>query len=150
MTITICSSVDFTPQILKLKKELEKQGWKINIPFFTAKIMRDELLFINYLEEKEKGGDISLRKAETVDLVRRYWNYIKNSDAILVLNLKKKGILGYIGGSTLMEMGFAYGHKKKIYLYNPIPKRSTIMHYVDELEYLKPIVINGNLKKIKE
>lgn len=150
MTITICSSVDFTPKIIELKKELEDRGWKVNIPFFTTKILNGELSFEDYLEAKEKGGDIGLRDAESVDMIKRYWGYIKNSDAILVLNIEKKGIQNYIGGSTLMEMGFAYGHEKKIYLYNPIPERSERMHYVDELEDLKPIIINGNLENIKK
>ena len=40
-----------------------------------------------------------------------------------------------------MEIGFAY---KKIFFYNDIPK----MPYTDELIAMKPIVINGNLRKI--
>ncbi|KKP67924.1 MAG: hypothetical protein UR66_C0009G0014 [Candidatus Moranbacteria bacterium GW2011_GWE1_35_17] len=150
MIITICSSVDFTPRIIEIKKELEKNGWKVNIPFFTTKILNGELSFEDYLNAKEKGGDIGMRNAESVDMIKTYWDYIRNSDAILVLNLEKKGIKNYIGGSTLMEMGFAYGHKKKIYLYNPIPERSERIHYVDELEDLDPIIINGNLKNMKE
>ncbi|KKP81323.1 MAG: hypothetical protein UR82_C0067G0001, partial [Candidatus Moranbacteria bacterium GW2011_GWF1_35_5] len=112
MIITICSSVDFTPRIIEIKKELEKNGWKVNIPFFTTKILNGELSFEDYLNAKEKGGDIGMRNAESVDMIKTYWDYIRNSDAILVLNLEKKGIKNYIGGSTLMEMGFAYGHKK--------------------------------------
>lgn len=37
---------------------------------------------------------------------------ICGSDAILVLNYDKKGIKNYIGGNTLMEMGFAHVHDK--------------------------------------
>ncbi|OGF25747.1 hypothetical protein A2303_07165 [Candidatus Falkowbacteria bacterium RIFOXYB2_FULL_47_14] len=148
MTITICSSVDFSPKIIELKKELEDKGWTVNIPLFTQKMIDGKLKFEDYLKAKEEGGDIGLRNAEPVDMIKRYWNYIKHSDAILVLNMEKKGIDNYIGGSTLMEMGFAYGHEKTIYLYNPIPERSERMHYVDELEDLKPIIINGNLENI--
>lgn len=146
MIITICSSVDFTPQLLDIKKTLEKKGYTVNIPFFSAKIEKGELTMEDYLATKEHGGDISLREVEEVDFFRRYWDFIKASDAILVLNLEKKGIKGYIGGNTLIEMGFAYGHGKKIYLYNPIPERSERMHYVDEIIDLKPIIINGNLE----
>ena len=148
MTITICSSVDFSPTIIEIKKKLEEKGWKVNIPFFTTKILNGEIVFEDYLKAKEKSGDIGFRNAEDVDMIKRYWNYIKSSDAILVLNLEKKGIKNYIGGNTLMEMGFAYGHDKRIYLYNPIPERSERMHYVDELEDLKPIIINKNIEKI--
>lgn len=144
MIITICSSVDFTSKIIEVKMELEGMGHMVNIPYFTTMIMNGELSLDDYLKAKE-GGDITLRAKQPVDMIRRYWDFIKNGDAIVVLNMEKKGIKGYIGGSTLMEMGFAYGHGKKIFLYNPIPERSERMHYVDEIVDLDPIVINGNL-----
>jgi len=150
MTITICSSVDFSPQIIEIKGRLEKMGHQVNIPYFTEKIMNGEVNYAEYMKAKEKNeGDILLREAQNVDLIKRYWDFIKNSDGILVLNLQKKGIDGYIGGSTLMEMGFAYGQEKKIFLFNPIPSRSERMHYVDEIMDMKPIVINGDLNKIE-
>jgi hypothetical protein len=149
MIITICSSVDFSPKIIEVKRELENMGHKANIPYFTQKIMDGKISYEEYVELKEKKGDILLRELHSMDLIKRYWDYIKNSDAILVMNLSKKGVDGYIGGSTLMEMGFAYGHGKKIFLFNPIPKRSERMHYVDEILDMKPVVINGNLSEIK-
>ncbi|MDD2516280.1 MAG: hypothetical protein PHF46_04770 [Candidatus Gracilibacteria bacterium] len=150
MIITICSSIDFSPKIIEVKTKLEKMGHTVNIPYFTQKMIDGEMTYEEYLESKEKnGGDILLRKSQQVDMIKRYWNLIKNSDAILVLNLEKKGIENYIGGSTLMEIGFAYGHDKKIFLFNPIPQKSERIHYVDEILDAKPIVINGNLNKIK-
>lgn len=150
MIITICFSVDFSPKLIEIKNELEKMGHQVNIPYFTQKIIDGEISYEEYMEAKEKdGGDILLRDAQSMDMIKRYWEFIKNSDAILVLNLNKKGIDGYIGGSTLMEMGFAYGHEKKIFLFNPIPSRSERMHYVDEIMDMGPVVINGNLKEIK-
>lgn len=104
--------------------------------------------FEEYLKAKE-NGDFDLRQKQPVDMIKRYWDFIKNSDAILVLNLEKKGIKNYIGGSTLMEMGFAYGFEKKIYLHNPIPERSERIHYVDEILDMDPVVIDGDLSKIK-
>jgi nucleoside 2-deoxyribosyltransferase len=148
MKITICSSVDFTPKIVELKKGLENLGHFVNIPYFTQMIIDGKLTFEDYLKEKE-SGDISLRQKQPVDMIKRYWDFIEDSDAILVLNLEKKGITGYIGGSTLMEMGFAYGKGKKIFLYNPIPARSERMHYVDEIIDMEPVVINGDLSMIK-
>ena len=196
MIITICSSVDFTPKIIEVKKELEDMGHKINILYFTQMIINRELFYEDYLkikklpkislspqqateyslrnfslsatsnfslsksatascgvlnpdlEIKEKGEDILLRNKQPVDMIKRYWNFIKDSDAILVLNLEKKGIKSYIGGNTLIEMGFAYCHNKKIYLFNSIPERSEKMYYVDEIIDMKPIVINSDLTKI--
>lgn len=145
MKITICSSVDFTPKIIELKKDLENLGHNVNIPFFTQMIIDGKMTFDEFMSAKEKDGDILLRQAQDIDFIKRYWDYIKNSDAILVLNENKKGVDGYIGGNALMEMGFAYGFGKKIFLLNPIPERSEKMHYVDEIIDMKPIVLNGDL-----
>ncbi len=149
MVITICSSIDFTTKILEIKRNLELNSHAVNIPYFSEKIAKGEITMDEFLAIKEQGGDISMRKAEPIDLIKRHYNLIKSSDAILVLNNDKKGIENYIGGSTLMEMGFAYVNGKKIYLYNDIPLRSERMHYIDEIIDMKPVVIFGNLKLIK-
>jgi nucleoside 2-deoxyribosyltransferase len=148
MIITICSSIDFTPKILEIKLALEKAGHKVNIPYYTQKILDKEITYEEYMKTKDKEGDINLRNSQKIDFIDRHWNLIKNSDAILVINEKKKGIDNYIGGNTLMEMGFAYVLRKKIYLLNPIPERSNIIHYVDEIIDLKPIILESNLSKI--
>jgi len=150
MVITICSSIEFSPKIIEVKAALEKMNHQVNIPYFTEKIIRGEISYSDFMAAKAKaGGDILMRRPEKIDMIKRYWDFIKNSDAILVLNLDKKGVANYIGGSVLMEMGFAYGQGKKIFLYNPIPQRGEQMHYVDEILDLKPIVIDGDLSQIK-
>jgi nucleoside 2-deoxyribosyltransferase len=148
MKITICSSVDFTPKIIEVKEILEKMGHQVNIPYFTQKIIDGEMSFAEFLETKEKNGDILLREAAAIDFIKRYWGFIKDSDAILVLNSTKKGIDNYIGGNTLMEMGFAYGHGKKIFLFYFIPEKSERIHYLDEILDMKPVVLEGDLSKI--
>lgn len=148
MVITICSSVDFTPKIKEVKETLENKGIKVNIPYVSQMIIDGKISYDDFLKAKEQKGDIAIRQSQPVDMIKRYWDFIKNSDAILVLNINKKEIEGYIGGSTLMEMGFAYGHNKKIYLFNKIPARSDRIHYVDEIIDMKPIIINGDLDKI--
>jgi len=152
MNIVICASIEFSPQILEVKKELESLAHQVNIPFYTQMIANGETSTEEYLQRRETdGGDIKIRQehADKVDMIRRYWELIKNSDAILVLNLEKKGIKNYIGGSVLMEMGFAYGFNKKIFLYNPLPEKSERIHYSDELQDMKPTIINCDLDLIK-
>ena len=149
MIITICSSIDFTPKIIELKNELEKMGHQVNIPHFTQKIIDGEISYEEFMAAKEINGDITLRLKDSTDAIKRYFEFIRNSDAILVLNIEKKGIQNYSGGNTLMELGFAYGFGKTIYLYNPIPEKSERIHYTDEIIAMKPIVINGNLTEIK-
>lgn len=80
-----------------------------------------------------------------MDAIREFWNAMQGGDAVLVLNLDKHGIKNYIGGNTLMEIGFAHVLKKKIFLYNPIPD---IQFYKSEIEAVQPVIINGDLTKI--
>lgn len=146
MIITVCASVDFTPKIIEIKRLLEEKGHSVNIPYFTQKVIDGKVSYEEYMEKKENSGDIELRREQNTDMIKRYWDFIRYSDAIIVLNLEKKGIKNYIGGSTLMEMGFAYGHNKDIFLFNSIPKRSEKMHYVDEIIDMKPVEMNGSLE----
>ena len=71
---------------------------------------------------------------------------IKWADAILVVNEEKNGIAGYIGGNVLMEIGFALWYNKKIFYLYETPKE---VSYREELFGVKPIILGGNLDKLK-
>lgn len=92
--------------------------------------------------EKEK---LKLLQKYARDAIREHWQIIQNSDAVLVLNYDKHGILGYIGGNSFLEMGFAYVLKKPIFLLNPIPD---MPHYKTEIIAMKPTVLYGDLNKL--
>jgi hypothetical protein len=89
----------------------------------------------NHAQAKKEGG-----------FIKWYYKAIVNSDAVLVLNFDKNGIKNYIGGNTLMEMGFAHVNDKKIFLLNSIPKE---VSYIDEIEAMVDVVLNGDLSQIK-
>lgn len=72
---------------------------------------------------------------------------MKEGDAILVLNYDRKGIKNYIGGGTFAEMSLAYYLNKPIYFLNSIPKK---LPYTTEIEAMEPIILNGDLEKIKK
>lgn len=93
-------------------------------------------------EEKE---EIKIHQKNNMDAIREFWDAMQGGDAVLVLNLDKHGIKNYIGGNTLMEIGFAHVLKQKIFLYNPIPD---IQFYKTEIEAVRPVIINGDLTKI--
>jgi nucleoside 2-deoxyribosyltransferase len=78
------------------------------------------------------------------DFIREHFKKIEQSDVILVLNYEKNGIAGYIGGNTFLEMGYAFGLGKKIFVMNPVPE----MNYSVEMHAMKPIVIDGDVTKI--
>jgi len=94
-------------------------------------------------EEKEQ---IKLHQKNNLDAIREFWNLMQGADAVLVLNVEKNGIPNYIGGNTLMEIGFAHVLNQKVFLLNPIPE---IPYYQSEIEAVKPIIINGDYSMIK-
>lgn len=147
MKIVICASVVFSDKIIAIKQELEKKGYSIDIPFVTKQIEAGNISLDEYIATKDQEGDTKYREAygNEVDMIKRYYGLIRDCDAILVLNYDKKGLKNYIGGSVLMEMGFAYVMDKKIYLMNPIPD----MPYTDEIISCKPLILDGVLEKIK-
>jgi len=93
-------------------------------------------------EEKEK---IKLYQKNNMDAIREFWRTMQGADAVLVLNFDKHGIKNYIGGNTLMEIGFAHVLNQKVFLLNPIPD---IPFYKTEIEAIQPVILNGDLSKI--
>lgn len=144
MKIVICASIDLTPQIKEAKDGLEQLGHTTEIPFMAKKIMAGEVFLAEFLAVKAVSGDGVFREQAGEDLIKRYYNMIKEADAILVVNGDKKGIKNYIGGNVFLEIGFAYTMDKKIFLLNPIPE----MGYSDEIKAMKPIILNNDLSKI--
>lgn len=126
----------FTEQMLEAKEVLEAMSHTVFVSGFSdAYIGKSN-------EEKTK---LVLKHKFENDAIRDHWEKIKQSDAILVLNYDRKGIANYIGGNTLMEIGFAYVLRKKIFLLNPIPE---IEFYKSEIEAICPTILNGNLSAI--
>jgi hypothetical protein len=80
-----------------------------------------------------------------MDAIREFWRMMQGADAVLVLNLDKNGVKNYVGGNTLMEIGFAHVLDQKIFMLNPIPE---MPYCKSEIEAVKPIIIGGDLKKI--
>ena len=142
MKITICGSVKFAPQLVDIYRKLEKLGHQP---------MMHEQMF--GLADGTAAQLVDMAHGtENCDIKRKY-NYIKfwhgliqSGDAILVCNFDKNGIKNYIGGNTLMEIGFAHVLNKRIFLFNPIP---SIDYYQSEIEAVKPTIIHGNLSLIK-
>jgi len=144
MKIIICASISSTKKTKEINDQLKNLGHTTEVPYTSNKIINGDYTLKEYLIEVKKNGDNNLRNLAETDLIKQYYNFIKDSDAILVLNIDKNGIKNYIGGNVLMEIGFAYVLDKKIYFYNDIP----VMQYSDELKAMQPIIINGDLSKI--
>ncbi len=79
------------------------------------------------------------------DLIRKHFEKIQESDAILVLNLTKNGAPYYIGANTFLEMGFAHILGLRIFLLHQLPDNPYIR---SEAEAMRPTVLYGNLSHI--
>jgi len=146
MKITICGSIASQDEILSVKEKLKELGHKVKI--WPLKVKGENGQLISAKEyykirrsanEKEKW--VWDRKAEAI---LKHFDKVAWADAILVANYDKKGIKGYIGGNTLMEIGLAFFLKKKIYLLNQVPD----LPYKEEILGVEPIILNGDLTKI--
>lgn len=136
MKIGVVGSMQFTEEMLKLCDQLIQLGHKVVISDFADS-------FIGKTEdEKEK---IKLHYKFNEDAIRKFWQKMQNLDAVLVANFDKNGIKNYIGGNTLMEIGFAHVLNLKIFLLNPIPD---IPFYRTEIEAVKPIILNGDINNL--
>ena len=133
MKIAICGSMQFGKEMMEIKSKL--------VEFRNTVVLPKNI-------EQYVSGDKSVEgkwEKQESDLFKNYWNEINESDAIIVINITKNGIENYIGGNALIEMAYAHILDKKIYLLNSIPK----MHYSDEIMAMNPIVLGGDLQRIK-
>jgi len=134
MTITICGSMKFYKDMWEMKSTLEKRGFKVLVPMNEAEAVPVEA------RQNISDEEIITAKIE-YDFIREHFRNIEKSDAVLILNFDHKGIPGYIGGNTFLEMGYAFGQNKKIYLLNPVPD----MDYKTEMHAMQPMILNGDI-----
>jgi len=135
MTITICGSIKFFDDMVKIQKDLEARGHTVLMP-----VKADG---VDYWAEDNTSR---VQAKKTLELINEHFNKIEDSDAILVVNITKKDIENYVGANTFLEIGFAHYRDKKIFFLNPVPDQPYI---IDEIQTIDPIVIDGNIDNIK-
>jgi len=140
MKIMICGSMSFAKEILESKKKLEAKGHKVEIPTDTLKIASGS--------HDSDDFEANYKHCIENDIIRTHFKMIEKNDAILVLNYDKEGIKGYIGASSLMEIGLAYHLGKKIFLLQSPPDESE-QRWSHEIRIIQPFILNGNLDLIK-
>ena len=114
--------MNFYPQFIELKRELENLGHKITIPLPNEHYPKRTKL--NAMHDFNKN--------------------LEKSEAILVANYEKQNKSNYIGINTIMEIGMAFNKGKKIFILFGVPENMK-----DELEAIKVLELNRDLKKIK-
>jgi len=136
MRIGVIGSMQYTEKMLELRDQLRALG---HDAFMTT--LADPFVGKND-DEKET---IKLHQKFDQDAIREFWRMMQGADAVLVANYDKHGIKNYIGGNTLMEIGFAHVLNQKIFLLNPVPD---IPYYTSEIEAMQPVILNGDLSKL--
>ena len=133
--IIICGSISAAEEIIAVQKKLESKGYEVETP--------EGVKHLGMWGEDATTEEKTDRKIKH-DLIQLYYEKIQASDIVLVVNPEKKGIAGYIGGNTFLEMGFAHILRKQTYCLYPIPELS----YTSEILAMQPIVLNGDLDRL--
>ena len=154
MKITICGSMAFFEEMKAAQDQLSKLGHEIKIPQLALEVPGKfgggrQVYFGQYIEENG-GMDAFAPEHEIWDLkeraIRDHYEKIDWADAILVVNKDKRGVEGYVGGNTLIEIGVAFYAKKAIYILNSV---SSQLSYKQEILGMKPTILDGNLSLIR-
>jgi len=136
MKIIICGSITAAQEILDIQKQLVANGHEVEIPHGV----KHEFYHGRTEIPNEEKADDKIQN----DVIRAYYEKIKNSDALLIANVPKRGVEGYIGGNTFLEMGFGHVLNKHLYCLYPLPDLS----YKAELQAMQPTILNGDLSKL--
>ena len=137
MKIGIIGSMQFTEKMIEARDELIKRG---HAAFLTNLASP----FIGKTDEEKER--IKIDQKNNLDAIREFWRLMQGADAVLVMNFDKHGIKNYIGGNTLMEIGFAHVLDQKIFLLNSIPE---MQYCKSEIEAVKPVIISGDFSLVK-
>ena len=125
--VVICSSTSLYKEIKEWKEKLEKDGYNV----------------IRYPETIDT--DMELEDYEHTHT--EHYKKIVESDILLVLNIGKDEISGYIGPSVFAEIAFAIGlnmtlgKRIKIYYVENLPKNlsySEELRLWEKLEWIRP------------
>lgn len=137
MKVGVVGSMQFTEQMLELCEQLRALGHEAYTSTFAAAFVGKSGA------EKER---IKLEQKYHQDAIREDCKWVAEMDALLVANYDKHGIEHYIGGNAFIEMAYAYILGHRLYALYPLPD---MPYYGTELIAMKPVVIDGDLRKIR-
>ena len=133
--IVIVGSMSFYRKMLEIAERLRKKGHKVILPP-SLQVWGKRI------------DDLNLSSEERKELKRTFERYflreIEDSDAILVVNLEKNGIKGYIGPNTFFEIMYAWYKGKEIYFLNEIDENSVFKKEIEK--YIEYKVVGEELK----
>lgn len=135
------------------RDQLVQQGHEVKIPELALEVPKEfgagkKVYFGQFIEQN--GGIDAFPSDHKIWELKRgaindHFEKIDWADAILVVNPEKRGVLGYVGGNTLIEIGVAFYTKKHIYILNTV---SSTLSYKQEIMGMSPTMLRGDLSKI--
>ena len=132
MIITICGSITLANDMRSVGSLLEQKGHTVQYPSLPE-------------AEEESSKEEHVKRKRRMDLIRAHFEKISQGDAILVVNMERNGVKGWIGANTFWEIGFAHVLHKQIFLMEP-PAR--FAYFADEINSVDFKVLNGDLDQI--
>ncbi len=149
-TIVICGSMIFLEKLDKVRDELKTKGYNVISPKLSKQEVDSGAKTFEDLID-ERGG------MEKVDLKDKIWNiktkaikdylkYIEKADAVLICNFTKGKEINRIGDNAFLEMTVAFYLKKRVFVLNAPPYKSS---KCEEVVAMKPTFLFGDLNKIK-
>ncbi|MBL7206631.1 MAG: hypothetical protein ISS36_03465 [Candidatus Aenigmarchaeota archaeon] len=139
MIIMICGSMSFAKEMMEAKKKLESMGHEALLPCDIDLHLEDS----EFIDDLDKDFEHCIEN----QVMETCFGFIEKSDAIVVLNHPKNDIDGYIGTSTMMEIGLARYLNKKIFILNNLPDYKD-HRWVHEVRIMQPVMLEGDLNKI--
>lgn len=134
-SIALCASVSAYPQLKPVYDYLTSKGIEALVPLSAQPLKKGEEIILT--------GEVTPEGKQKA--MYFHFDNVLKSEAILVVNLDKHGITGYIGPNVLMEIGLAFAHHKKVFiLHNTLPDNQ----FADELEAMECVYLHGKIEQI--
>lgn len=137
LNIGVIGSMQYTEKMIEVRDRLIEFGHGAFVTTLATPFIGKSDI------EKET---IKLHQKNDMDAIREFWRMMQGGTAVLAVNLDKNGVENYIGGNTFLELGFAHVLDQQIFLLNPIPE---IPFYKTEIEAMKPVILNGDLSRLR-
>jgi hypothetical protein len=128
MKITVCGSIAFYEDMRAAMSVLQGLGHEVKIPELADEAPAEfgegrKINFDQYI--RQSGGIESFPNDHEVwdlkgEAIREHYEKIDWADAIVVINNEKRGVPGYVGGNTLIELGVAFYQRKPIFILNDL------------------------------
>lgn len=119
--VVLCGSKRFKDEILQLGEELKNRGYDAVVPReFIVDMKKKDASLLHFKEISDE-----------------------RTDAVLVVNEKKKDLDNYIGANSFAEVAMGFFKGKKVYLKNDI-----YLPYEEELLGWDVIPLKGNIDEV--